>query len=293
MRLPEWLCFHLARYMRRKRNPGDAGDNPASYCAADYEEHRSQVLRDELDEYFSSMNLSGLDVLDFGCGHGGLCAHVARKGAAGVVGVDLVADLIASAREMAERTELPIKPQFILADDERTIDVPHESIDVILCFGVLEHVMEYEAIIAEWRRILRAGGRVLIHWVPWWNPYGPHIESLVPIPWPHVFFAEQTLLNTCARMYDSPDFVPKHWDLDEAGRTKPNKWRVLKELPELNRLSIRRFEKTCSRTGLTIERRRIIGFGGAAARFTRVLTRIPAVRELFTSHTVYELRKPA
>jgi len=293
MGLPEWLCFRIARHMIRNRKPGHAGANPASYCRTDYEDHRGQTLRNEFDKYFSSINLTGLNVLDFGCGHGGLCAHVARKGAADVVGVDLVEDRIASARAMAEESKLPVKPRFILARDERSIELPDDSIDVIMCFDVLEHVMEYEAIIAEWRRILRPGGRVLIHWVPWWNPYGPHINSLVSIPWSHVFFSERTLLNTCARIYDLPEFVPKHWDLDETGRKKPNKWRVLQELPEVNRLSIRRFEKVCARARLTIERRRIVGFGGAAARLTRALTHIPGLREFFTSHTIYELRKPA
>ena len=116
----------------------------------------------------------------------------------------------------------------------------------------------------------------------------------MPIPWAHVLFSERVLLDTCARVYDAPDFQPKFWDLDEHGRKKPNKWRALERLPAVNRLSIRRFERLCRAVGLSIARVRYAGFGGggALARAARLLTRVPGLRELFTSHTMYELRKP-
>ena len=288
----EWLCYRLALHMLRRRKPGDAGANPASYRREDYEEHRARTLEQEFDKYFSTVDLHGLDVLDFGCGHGGLAAYVARRGVRSVTGMDLAADRIASAETRVRSMDLPVKPRFIVAADERTIPLESGSVDAILCFDVLEHVMAYEAIVREWRRVLRPNGRVLIHWVPWWNPYGPHINSLVPIPWSHVLFSERVLINTCARIYDLPDFVPKHWDLDEQGRKKPNKWRVLKELPEVNRLTIRQFERTARAIGFELIRRQIVGFGGRAGRWTRGLTSVPWINELFTSHTVYKLLKP-
>jgi hypothetical protein len=56
-------------------------------------------------------------------------------------------------------------------------------------------------------------------------------------------------------------------------------------------LTIARFEEICSRIGLQIERREVVGFGGSrAARLTRGLTRLPVLRELFCSRVVYCLR---
>ena len=292
MGLPGWLCFRIARHMLRTRKSGDAGANPASLRRADYETHRAETLQREFERYFSSIDLTGLDVLDFGCGHGGLSVFLATRGVRSLTGVDLAEDRIESAIALAKSRALPVQPRFLLASDDRTIDLPDESIDAILCFDVLEHVMEYEAIIREWRRVLRLDGRVLIHWVPWWNPYGPHINSLVPIPWSHMLFSERVLIDTCARIYELPEFVPKCWDLDEQGNRKPNKWQELKVLPGVNRLTIRRFEKICRQVGLSIERAQIVGFGGSrTARSTRVLTHVPGLREFFTSHTVYELRR--
>ena len=228
MGLPGWLCFRIARHMLRTRKSGDAGANPASLRRADYETHRAETLQREFERYFSSIDLTGLDVLDFGCGHGGLSVFLATRGVRSLTGVDLAEDRIESAIALAKSRALPVQPRFLLASDDRTIDLPDESIDAILCFDVLEHVMEYEAIIREWRRVLRLDGRVLIHWVPWWNPYGPHINSLVPIPWSHMLFSERVLIDTCARVYELPEFVPKCWDLDEQGNRKPNKWQELK-----------------------------------------------------------------
>ncbi|MGD8450443.1 MAG: class I SAM-dependent methyltransferase [Phycisphaerae bacterium] len=285
-----WFCYRLARYLHRRRRPGAAGCNPASFRQQDYDAWRSQTLAEHYDRYFGGFDLTGRDVLDFGCGDGSLARHVARRGPRRVIGIDLKPELIDRAR--AAPTDLPTKPEFVLGSNDRTIPLPAASIDVILCFDVLEHVMAYEAIVREWRRILRPGGRVLILWVPWFHPYGPHINSLAPIPWAHLLFSERTLLRTCALIYDAPDFVPRHWDLDEHGRKKPNKWRDLDELPEVNRLTIGRFETLCRRVGLHIRRAELKGFGGPLARLARVLPRLPVLRELCTSHTVYELERP-
>ena len=105
----------------------------------------------------------------------------------------------------------------------------------------------------------------------------PDPTSLVPLPWAHVFFSERTLLNVCARVYDLPEFKPRWWDLDEHGRKKPNKWRQLVQLPDLNRLTIAQFERLCQHTGLQIARRELYGFGGSRlGRLTRGLTRLPS-----------------
>jgi hypothetical protein len=132
---------------------------------------------------------------------------------------------------------------------------------------------------------------VLIWWCPWYHPYGHHIESLVPLPWIHAVFPERVLTRTCARIYDLPEFEPRIWDLDERGRKKPNKWRALRRLPDVNRLTIGRFERECDAAGFRIARRRVTGFGGSrAAKLTRVLTGLPGLREFFSAHVTYELR---
>jgi SAM-dependent methyltransferase len=290
MGLAAEVCFRLARHRLRTRTAADAGGNPATLDEQAYMAWRSRVLSAQLAHDFS-IRLAGLDVLDFGCGAGALSFVAARLGARSVIGIDVAPRLIQLAHEALAQEQPPVRPRFMASRCPTTIDLPDASIDAILCFDTLEHIADYRAVMREWRRVLRAGGRVLIWWSPWYHPYGHHIESLVPLPWAHVVFAEPALTRTCARIFDLDEFVPRVWDLDEEGRKKPNKWTDLTELPDVNRLTIRRFERACKPAGLRIEQRRIAGFGGTrAARLTRVLTRVPGLREFFTAHVTYELR---
>jgi SAM-dependent methyltransferase len=290
MSLRSELCFRLARRKVLARSVGSAGENPATFDRSAYQAWRSSELRNQFCRDFATGDLAGRDVLDFGCGAGELSFFVAGLAPRSIIGVDLSEELVRSARARAESETHPVQPQFSCATDSRKIDLPANSVDVVLCFDVLEHVMDYESIIGEWKRILRPQGKVLIWWTPWLHPYGPHIESLVPLPWAHVFFSDRALIETCARIYDLPDFKPRLWDLDAAGKRKPNKWRQLDTLPGVNRLTISRFERLCAVSGLRVARRRINGFGGSSlARLTHVFTALPLLREFFASSIAYEL----
>ncbi len=288
------LCFRWSRRKVLRRRRGEAGENAATFDPSAYESWRRQELERQFVRHFSGTSLEGLDVLDFGCGTGALSFLAARDGARSVVGVELDAERAAAAEEMAtSASPAHVRPRFLVLEDPRRTPLGSASMDRVLCFDVLEHVMDPEAALDEWWRVLRPGGRVLIWWVPWWHPYGPHIESLVPIPWCHVLFSEKTLLETCARIYEMPEFRPRVWDRDAAGGKRPNKWRALESLPGVNKLSMRRFEKLVRGKGWRVPRRERHGFSsGVIAPLTRVFTRIPFLREFVTSCVVYELEKP-
>ena len=176
--------------------------------------------------HFSDDELTGKDVLDFGCGAGPLAFLLISKGLAkSITGVDLYAhDLERARRTLARHPEYGEVLRFIQGDAER-IPVPDESADLITAFDCLEHVMEPAPILAEWERVLRPGGRVLIEWFPFKGPWGPHMEALIPVPWAHVIFGEKAMFGAAAAIYDDPNFVPRHWDLDANGVKKPNKWK--------------------------------------------------------------------
>jgi SAM-dependent methyltransferase len=100
----------------------------------------------------------GSRVLDVGCGNGYIDHHLSAMLNARVVGIDL-----------AESTEAPI--------DYRTFDGVHFPVEtssfaaVLFCY-VLHHAQNVEPILAELRRVLRAGGRAVIYEdIPetWWD----------------------------------------------------------------------------------------------------------------------------
>ncbi len=95
-------------------------------------------------------------VLDLGCGGGLLCAPLSMDGAM-VIGVDLSAASLEQARNHSAATA-----RFFKAD-VRSVPLPDRSADVVLIADVLDHIPDYEQVLAEARRLLRAGGCVFIN----------------------------------------------------------------------------------------------------------------------------------
>jgi SAM-dependent methyltransferase len=269
-----------------------AGSGAVVFDRDGYRNWRAQELRSQFNDYFSQNDIADKDVVDFGCGEGDLSFLMADMGVRSITGLEISPDRVASAERRSNGCPFLVRPRFLVAKNPDAVELATGSVDVILCFDVLEHVMEYEKIIREWHRILRDRGRVLIWWVPWWHPYGPHIESLVPIPWAHVIFSEEILIETCSRVYDMPGFKPRIWDLDEQGVKKPNKWVACNRLPEVNKLTMKGFETICANVGFRIASKKIRGFGSSMiAKFTHMFLKIPSLAEYFTSSVVYVLEK--
>lgn len=141
--------------------------------------------------------------------------------------------------------------------------------------------------------MLRPNGSVWIWWSPWRNPWGHHLRALLPLPWIHLIFPEHVIFEACARVYESPEFIPRVWDREEqSGRFKGNKWRGQRSFsPFLNKLSRRDWEHLLHPAGFRITRRETHGFsGGGLRRAARLLARFPRFGECFVSFFIYELK---
>jgi cyclopropane-fatty-acyl-phospholipid synthase len=104
---------------------------------------------------------AGEEVIEAGCGWGGLAMRMAAKYGARVRAFNISAEQIEYARAAAQRAGLAAKVEFI-HDDYRNIS---GSADVFASIGMLEHVgvgnyARFGRII---RRSLRPGGRALLH----------------------------------------------------------------------------------------------------------------------------------
>lgn len=285
------LCFRLSKWQFLNRAKGDVGERNSTFDEAEYQQWRAEVLRDQFLEYFSADLVSGKDVLDFGCGDGDLSFCVSQYEPKSVLGLEINEEGIRTANTRLSSFESSVAMDFRLSSEMDSIDLSSQSMDVILCFDVLEHIMSFREILSEWKRILRPGGRILIWWVPWFHPWGPHIESLVPLPWAHVFFSEQVLIKTCARVRDLDEYEARIWDFDAQGNPLENKWHAMTELPEVNRLTIKQFEDALKEESIQIEERTIQGFGGTSlSRLSRPLAQMPFLREYLASCVTYTLK---
>src|SRR5580700_187358 len=166
-----FLRTGLANFMKRP------GYNEIMFSDSGYSGWRDEELTNQFFENFQLQDVQAKCILDFGCGKGELSFLVASAGASSVIGIDLNEELITAAQtRLANTTGVPRNVEFLWTNDPTTIPLPSDSVDVILCFDVLEHVMHVQPIFNEWYRVLRREGQVLIWWVPWLHPGGHHIE---------------------------------------------------------------------------------------------------------------------
>ncbi|MCB0404923.1 MAG: ubiquinone/menaquinone biosynthesis methyltransferase [Bdellovibrionales bacterium] len=112
-------------------------------------------------------------VLDVATGTGDVAARFHKKGSRHVVGLDPSSHMLALARQRHGTTI-----EWKLGSSE-TLSLPTASIDLISCaFGVRNFQNRRQAF-AEWRRVLRPGGRIGIIEI---HPV-PDIALLKPIDW--------------------------------------------------------------------------------------------------------------
>nr|WP_315735250.1 bifunctional 2-polyprenyl-6-hydroxyphenol methylase/3-demethylubiquinol 3-O-methyltransferase UbiG [Bradyrhizobium sp. SZCCHNR1093] len=101
--------------------------------------------------------LSGLRMLDIGCGAGLLCEPFTRLGAQ-VVGVDPSVSNIAAARLHAEKGHLSIDYRCTTIEE---MD-PRERFDIVLAMEVVEHVTDVGAFLGRCAAVLKPGGMMVV-----------------------------------------------------------------------------------------------------------------------------------
>jgi len=97
--------------------------------------------------------------LDYACGNGGNAIKAARHGAKLALGLDISRVSIENAKREAKKQAVDKNTCFIQADAENTM-LPDNSIDVIICSGMLHH-LDLSYAFPELRRILSPGGKIL------------------------------------------------------------------------------------------------------------------------------------
>ena len=101
--------------------------------------------------------LSGLRILDIGCGAGLLCEPFTRLGAQ-VIGIDPSATNIAAARLHADKGHLSIAYRCTTVEE---MDV-RERFDIVLAMEVVEHVTDVGVFLKRCTAMLKPGGLMVI-----------------------------------------------------------------------------------------------------------------------------------
>ncbi|HYD20483.1 MAG TPA: class I SAM-dependent methyltransferase [Flavipsychrobacter sp.] len=181
----------------------------------------------------------GVNVMEIGCGEGGVLKPFADKGCY-CVGVDLNPHRIDLANRFLETEVSQKKMEFIYKNvyDEDFLARFHDFFDVIILKDAIEHIPEQEKFIPYLKKFLRPGGQIFFGFPPWYMPFGGHQQ-----------ICESKVMSTLPYYHILPKAIYKGL-LKLAGESEG----VITDLMEVRdtRISIERFERIVNNSGFKI-----------------------------------------
>ncbi len=118
-------------------------------------------------------------VLDAGCGIGGSSRLMARKFQCRVTGMDLAQEFIDAAEFLTRCTGFEKKIEF-KQGSILNMDFQNNTFDSVLCQHVLMNIEDKKAAIKEFYRVLKPGGKLILHEV---TKGGNDGQFQFPVPW--------------------------------------------------------------------------------------------------------------
>jgi phosphoethanolamine N-methyltransferase len=113
---------------------------------------------DEVGRILDGLDLSGLKVLDIGCGTGGIALALATDfGAAKVIGIDVEAPVLATANKRAAARGLMDRVEFIKVEPG-PLPFGDGEFDLVFSKDAMIHIPDKEALFADVMRLLKPGG---------------------------------------------------------------------------------------------------------------------------------------
>lgn len=200
--------------------------------------------------------------LDFGCGAGGMTCRIAEV-CSEVVGIDIEQYKIDYAN--LRRDRLGLTNATFICYPGGDLPFGESTFDCIFCVDVVEHLPTPERFIAEFSRVLKPGGQLLLSFgPPWMHPHGKHMWAKLPGWWTHLLFPRSVVMRV-------------------SGFPPTTTWEDL----GIHRLTVGKFH--------SIMRRSSLEQVYLQENIKHVLERakkIPWLRELFISEVVAVYRKP-
>jgi ubiquinone/menaquinone biosynthesis C-methylase UbiE len=122
--------------------------------------------------YPGSLHVAGLQpgetVVDIGTGRGELLVAALEAGARRAVGIEYSEAAVELARKTLAAHGVPPERGEVVAADARAIPLPDQTADLVTMLDVVEHLTpdELAGSLRQAHRLLRPGGRILVHTFP-------------------------------------------------------------------------------------------------------------------------------
>ncbi len=261
----------FAQVPPRERASASTGETMSKYGHSEYD---IESTRRFFSRFGGALEVEGRSVLDVGCGSGAVCVEAARRGAIRAVGVDTrlsehTRALINGDPDLNGRVEL-------LITDGTLRELGEERFDVVLSKDSFEHYSDPESFVFELVERVTPGGMLAIGFGPLWKgPTGGHIGFMTNVPWAHLLFPENVIM-------------------DERRRFRPEEnARAFGEIAGgLNKMTLGRFQTIMRSTGLECVYLETSVSDNPVVRAMKAVSRVPPLREYFTANVYSIWRRP-
>lgn len=300
-----WCAKSILLSVQRSRFRGLGGYSPEAFAArkdssAFPQAAREASLYSDFFDFFQTRfdaagAIRGKIVLDFGCGYGGRTVEYARKGGARFVyGIEPLDLPIAKAGQYAAAQGVE-NVEFRICG-EKEIPLAADSIDAVVSYDVLEHVLSPPASMAELYRVLKPGGLALLVFPVYLGMRSHHLDYITALPGLHWVFGASTLVKAVNYVLGSDtDMARFGTSLQPEPRKGFDGRRYV--LPGLNGLSGRHFDSLfASFERVDLTRHLVLRSKPHLHPFTRALAQSWAptwLRDAVTDSVSCVLRKPA
>jgi SAM-dependent methyltransferase len=222
-----------------------------------------------MGSYLAELQTTDADLLDFGCGAGGETIWVANH-VRSVTGVDLDAEYLAQAQATLSQSGLR-NCRFVYCSGTH-LPFREASFDAVFSTDTFEHVMDLETAFSELYRVLRPGGRLISRFGPlFYSPLGYHLRWACQVPWAHLVFGLEPVLELRADKTGIPSWPERTWQ--DTG---------------LNGKRFHDFRGSVQRAGFDFVR-----FRAVPVRRLTLLSKLPWIGDFFTFGIDMHVRRPA
>lgn len=250
-----------ARYVGLWRVSRRRARSEQDYLA--FQAYQARWLIDYLAQ--KHVRLAGQRLLDLGSGIGGYSLEFARAGAA-VTSVDLMQP------KRPEAANLNVRQ---VRSDALRVPLRSNSVDLVFCASLIEHVRRPEDLLAEIRRVLRPGGHAYVSFPPYYSPPGGHEFA------PFHYLGEGLALRLVPRKRALADWVKVMYSANE----QASSFGELYAGWGLYRMTIGKMQRLIQTSGWLCEDMSTRYMPMSAIRW-------PLLNELLTWHAQFLLRKP-
>lgn len=225
---------------------------------------------------------NGRNILEIGCGEGGVLKPFAEKGGY-CVGVDLNPLRIDLANELLKQEVATGQMQFIYQNvyDDSFLEKFKGFFDLIILKDAIEHIPQQEKFIPYLKNFLKPGGQIYFGFPPWYMPFGGHqqvCQNKIASVLPYYHILPKPVYRGILKLFGEPSGV-------------------VTELMEIKdtQITIERFERIVRESGLKVLNKQhyLINpiyrykFGLKPRKQLKVLSALPFVRNFLTTCVYY------